>query len=220
MAPNPRMMRRDGETSSKTKNAAPIGLRLGFVVAVSAAVIFLGIIYMAAQRGRGPGIVLRDPAASFGYSPFAGLLSHLGILAMVSAAVVCLFAAVHARRLNRLLFWVGAFTLYIAADDFMLFHKRLLPGTAVLGALGAAALAIGFRFWRDLLGRDHAALWLAICLLGLSTMTDLLAERRMFLVVEEGFKFVGLCVWSVYWISRANVAMKPHTPDATSPAAS
>jgi hypothetical protein len=175
--------------------------------------IFLaGALYAVAQKGHHPKILLLDPAQLTKSPWYIGFFSNLGVFAMVSAAVICLFASRHAHRDQRLLLAIGAFTLYIAVDDFLMLHERVLPNMvgipqlAVLAAIGLAALAIGWSFWRDLIGRENGALWLAFVLLGASVAVDDLIAQAW--VLEDSLKFIGLCIWTVYWISRAQCAMR------------
>jgi hypothetical protein len=69
-------------------------------------------------------------------------------------------------------------------------------------------LIIAVRFRLQLPKAPLAGLFVAVMLLGLSVSLDAVIEfSNKQTVIEDGLKFVGLMVWSVYWIDRASTAM-------------
>ncbi len=162
-------------------------------------------------------IYLRDPAAHFKFSPFAGLVSNLGVLATVSAAAICLFASFHTKADAPLLRAIGFFGLMIAFDDLLMLHEDTLPNRLgvseyfAYAVYGLSALIIAVRFRLQLAKAPLAGLFVAVVLLGLSVSLDAVTEfSNRQTVIEDGLKFVGLIVWSVYWIDRASTAMALH----------
>lgn len=184
------------------------------VAAAAALVLFLILLFGAKLGPHRPADFLRDPAALFGFNPFFGLVSHLGILALVGSSVICLFAARHGRKDGSLLASIGIFGLVIAADDLFLLHEEIwpnwvgLPEKLVLSTYALAAFLIALRFRGQISGSDRGGLVLALSLLAASIVSDqILSHGQHGYMVEDGFKFIGLIVWSHYWIDRAGQAV-------------
>jgi hypothetical protein len=172
------------------------GFRRGpFGIGLAAAVFFSFVLLAgSAHDGLGPDDLLRDPAAQYAFNPLSGLISHLGVFALTSASVICLFAALHARHDSSYLTAIGIF--------------GLAEKIAIL-AWGLLALIIGTRYRKDILSQDTQGLALAIVLLGGSVLVDAsLLEGVLARVAEDGLKFVGLILWSSYWIHRAGLALE------------
>lgn len=203
------------QRSAEAMGGAPLSHGQTVLVALFAAV-FLGLFLLAmAARGAEPLVYLRDPAATFGFSPVAGFISTLGVAALVGAGAICLFASRHGGPDRTLLGAVGAFSLVIAADDFFMFHEEVgpnilgVPEVAVLLAHGAVAGVIFGLFSRALLGQRHVGLHASLVFLGLSVAVDLLAPYGPTAVIlEDGSKFVGLILWTAYWVRRADGSVR------------
>lgn len=194
-----------------------VGARRGPLGVGLMAAVFFGCVVLAGHihGGLGPDELLRDPAAQHAFNPLSGLISHLGVLALTSASAICLFAALHTRHGSPYLTAIGLFGLAIAADDLFLLHEVILPHWVgvpekiAISTWGILALAIGTRYRKDILSRDTTGLALAIVLLAGSVFLDALRlEGVLARVVEDGLKFVGLILWSSYWISRAGRALE------------
>ena len=179
-------------------------------------ILFLGIFTIAVYlRGHAElALYLRDPAATFHHSPFAGLISNIGILALVVTGTSCLLAA-HAGLLDRgLLRAIGLFSLFLALDDLLMLHEVVLPRigiseTMVFLIYGVVALVIGWRYRDELRLDEPSGLHLAIALLASSVVADKLLEmNEVEVLAEDGLKFVGLLTWSAYWIGEAIRSIK------------
>jgi hypothetical protein len=163
----------------------------------------------------GPDALLRDPAAQYLFNPLSGLISYLGVLALIGASAICLFAALRTRHGSHYLSAIGLFGLAIATDDLFLLHEVILPHWVgvpekiVISAWGILALAIWIRYRKDILSRDTTGLALALVLLAGSVFLDaLLLDGLLAHIAEDGLKFVGLILWSSYWITRAGLALE------------
>lgn len=154
--------------------------------------------------------LLRDPAAQYGFNPLAGFISYLGIIALSSASSICLFSARYMGGDRTYLTVIGVFGLLLAADDLFLLHELVIPSwagvpeKAILVGWGFLALAIGARFHKDVLSQDVWGLALAAAFLFASVLIDVFFRWHTFgLILEDGLKFLGLVVWSAFWIDRA-----------------
>ncbi len=205
-------------------SAVTRGVRLSNCIAagVLASICFLVFVAILFLRGDADvSTYLRDPAVVFGYSPFAGIISYFGIFATFSAAAICLFASAHSQHDSALLRAIGLFGLLIASDDLLMLHEEVFPNSVGIPErlvfisyfLIAAGIAVLHR--AAILRGPTTGLILAIMLLGGSVVVDILVEYSPAeVVVEDGLKFVGLIVWSVYWINRASAAVVALRPPA------
>ena len=210
------MQSKESSKFSGTPNfgTLPVQLRIVIWAAASAGLIYASIVIMIyildGSYGRAF-VFIRDPASQFGFPPFAGVVSTLGVFAMVATAAVCALVSLHISKNAMLLRLIAALTALIAADDFFELHERVLPSLGipeyvVLAVYGLLAGLIGALFNAELRGLQHAGLHLAVGLLSLSVVFDVV-DVYHHLILEDGFKFMGLCAWAAYWIERADFAL-------------
>lgn len=182
------------------------------VVVLVAITIFAGVLWLGYRSERPLEALVRDPAATFGYWPFHGMLSHLGVFLMIATSAVCLFVALVTRKDRRLLISIGLFSGYFALDDFFMLHEAIfpwhgVPESAVLGAMAAAALLIFAVFRAHFLSHAAIAIWLSGGLLAVSIGLDVLLDHGVTQVlIEDAFKFTGLALWAVHWTLVARAA--------------
>jgi len=189
-------------------------LKTAFGLGALAAVFYIAFVWLGVRSGHAPETLMRDPAATFGYWPFYGMLSHLGVFLMIATSAVCVFTAISVNESRSLLVLIGLFSGYFAMDDFFMLHESILPWygvpeAAALGALALAALAIFIVFRVDFLTYRAVALWLAAMFLAMSVMSDLFVEYSVTQVlIEDGFKFIGLALWTIHWTLIARSAVQ------------
>lgn len=201
-------------TGQVFQSAAPLRIK-HILVLIAGATAFLTLLFAAvASRGRNSiTMYVRDPAAEFGFTPLAGMVSHLGVFALLTAGVISIFASYHVRPARGLLFWAGSFSLLIGVDDFFMIHDDLalrvgLSEIHVFAFYGLLALTISFVFRTSLIGKAHVGLYTAIVLLAASVIADVAMDHSETQVVfEDSLIFVGLIVWSSYWIRRAHLTL-------------
>lgn len=186
----------------------------GVVVAVVAAVFMLAVLAILERYGVPAAVLIRDPASQLGFWPFYGFLSHLGVFLLGACGAILSFVAVVAGRERGLFAAIGALSLLLAADDFLMLHEHFLPNRgiperaiyAVYALWGLATAALNRRFF---LGRQALAFWLAVILLGASAAVDAMQTRwDENLVLEDTLKFCGIAVWAAFWIARAGGAVR------------
>lgn len=190
--------------------AARAGWWQAVLVAVLALAFYAGVIALAVARGNDGVTLVRDPAASFDFWPLAGMLSYLGVWALVATGAVCLFAASIARGARGLLVAIGVFSAYVALDDLFMLHERVLPWyglseTLVMGAMALAAAVIAVVFRAHFLDPQAGAIWLAVGFLVASVVYDLRAPYGdTQVIIEDGLKFTGLVLWAFHWTRVAH----------------
>lgn len=194
----------DGRATAKTTLAT----------AIIATGIYAGFLWIGTLAGHAPDVIVRDPAASYRFWPFAGILSHLGVFLMIATSAICLFASLVTRTGARMLLAIGLFSGYFAMDDFFMLHeaffpRRGVPETAVLGALAGSAALIMIAFRDHFLNRKAIAIWASALVLVSSSGVDVFATYSLLhLVAEDGLKFVGISLWALHWILVARATLR------------
>ncbi len=202
-------------TAADTPSVLPARLILGLillpVLAVGGAVALFG------ATGRDWWVLLRDPATAFDFAPYAGLFSHLGVLAMTAAGAILVFASALLPRAARTVpVYAGVFTLWLALDDLFMLHESLiprligLPEPLVLGLYVVVAFGLMRLIGPSILSRRYLGFWLAAGFLALMVATDMLvkvATSPSFLV-EETAKIVGFVLWSAFWIAEVQARLR------------
>jgi len=159
--------------------------------------------------------------SSIGHLPFfAGLVSQLGGLFWASTLAICVFTLFILKRQDpaarRFLIQAAILTAILLFDDFFLFHEDIGPDYLGIGeriivlAYGLFAVFFLFSNFREILSSEYLILGLALVLFGLSVFMDgahlenveqlkgLLNEQSS-TFLEDGFKFVGVITWLVYF---------------------
>lgn len=161
---------------------------------------------------------------SIGHLPFfAGLVSQIGGLLWSATLTICLFTWFILRRegqdtrsARRFLLQAAVFTGVLLLDDFFLFHENIGPDylhiseKVIVLSYGVIALVFLFFNWREILASEYLILGLALGLFGLSIFMDAthlekvdqlkwLFNEQFSIFLEDGFKFVGVATWLVYF---------------------
>jgi hypothetical protein len=190
------------------------------IVAIIAAV--LGTVGCAVAlfhvTGRDWWVLLRDPAAAFEFAPYAGLFSHLGVLAMTVSGAISVFAALVlpcSGREKQVLLSAGLLSLWLAVDDLFMLHEALLP--RLIGLPEAMTLGVYVALGLGLLGligpvvltRRYLGLWASGGFLAAMLATDLTFEvaTSASLLIEEAAKVCGFMLWAAFWIAEARTAL-------------
>jgi hypothetical protein len=164
---------------------------------------------------------------------YYGMLSNVGVIVWAAAAAICLFvAATDGARLSsegrRFLLFAGILTSILTIDDLFMVHENADSALVYL-PYGLAAAFYLYRFGNLILSLDPALIIAAVAFMGMSVATDLMIELREqwhsssrsdvgggrdrperspslgvgFL--EDVFKFLGICCWSVFHIRAAGL---------------
>lgn len=183
--------------------------------AMLVAVALLGLCVLVWAAGSALGIPLsqlvRDPAAEFGYPRYAGLLSHMGVFALVASAACAFLVSVVDRRGRTLFRAVGGLSIVLAIDDVFLVHEYLpaLLEAALFAIYGAIVILIAVELRRIDSGHALVGLMLALVLLAFSGIADLLYLERLFgYGIEDFAKLAGFGAWATVWIELAIARMR------------
>ena len=197
-----------------SENKTPLRTNETIIIIVLSSFFLSAFFMVIIWRGQPLANYVRDPAATFSFSPLAGIISHLGVFALLTAGTINVFAFFHANRDKLFLLFAGLFSLVIAMDDFFMLHEEIIPYKIgipeiyVMASYGLFFIVVCLMFRSSVIGLSHVGLYASLCLLLASVIVDLVLEySEKQAILEDSFKFIGLIVWSIYWIRRAHFAM-------------
>jgi hypothetical protein len=181
----------------------------------------------------------RDISAIGNLPFFAGLVSQLGGLLWSAALTICIFAyfVLRAQEQNtrlprRFLLQAALLTGVLLLDDFFLFHEDIGPDylhiseRLIVLSYGLIAAVFLFSNLREILASEYLILGLALILFGLSIFVDAvdleklnglesIFNEQFSIFLEDGFKFVGVATWLVYFarygLQRITALMPGHS---------
>jgi hypothetical protein len=192
------------------------------VVIGASLILFL----LAVKRGISFDYFVIDTFALGKVPPYAGLVSNAGVGCWVAGGVIALFSSLVLLRTGvrtetvLCLRTAGLFSLWLGMDDFFMLHDWLLPRLLPVRERDIILLnvAVGIVF----LVRYHRALWdtrreavlLSGVLFALSVVLDFVHDvrglemeallgRSFAYLLEDGSKFLGICVWGYFLIRES-----------------
>ncbi len=189
------------------------------VIAVGMVVLFATALFAAAVGVDGS-FLSREPQVALDGPLYAGTLSNLGALVWMLGAVMAFvgFATTSNRREQQMFLAGGTLGLVLLADDFFMLHdwvsgrSQAVEQVLILSYL-LALVAIVVRFRAELGQLAVAGIGAMLVLFGVSIACDVFAND-LDQIVEDGFKFLGICTWATTWTLRAH----PWELRATAPA--
>ncbi|MFO7629363.1 MAG: oxidoreductase [Prochlorococcaceae cyanobacterium] len=181
-----------------------------------ALVVYVAALGLSAAAGIKSALVIRDLAQTADYPLGVGLISSLGYLLWMAAASIALFAGFSfARgRLRALLLSGGFFSLLLCLDDMFLLHDRYISANVLYLAYAVFAILILSRFRDLVLSSGGLAFLVSVLLLGGSMLIDQLQSLyrgyyNQVQLFEEGFKFIGIACWLLFWCQASAKAATP-----------
>lgn len=168
----------------------------------------------------------RDTATVLHGKPYIGLLSNLGILVWCAAAAICFFTAYVLRHSTSMqestLFFssAGVLTTLFLADDLFLLHDYVyvswLPHShlLIIAAYGIGIVMLAARFWKMFHESFFTLFGMALFCFAIAAVPDL--QNRSYLLpdtfpstlVEDGFTFIAVLFWFVYFADTAAARLR------------
>lgn len=179
--------------------------RVAVLVALPALLMVAASSVVAWLSDVAPADLTQDPATLLGYPSYLGLFSHLGIVLWAAAAAIAVFAWAVLRSSDRerarYFAFAGLLSTLFAFDDLLLLHEEVLPHGVgidefvVMGAYGLLSLAFLIRHYARIVVEGPALLLAAVVSLGISVLLDLWDPSDVNVLVEDGFKLLGIGCW-------------------------
>ncbi len=181
--------------------------RLAAPLAMSLAALLLALV-ASHYTGLSLAELSDDAALSAKRGWLIGALSTLGSVLLAMAAGVSLLAVALRKHYNAgprrasTSFWMACCSLLLLADDAFLLHEGLfllvlgIPEFLTQVLIGGVIIAVLLLFRRAIVGSFIFALPAVICWV-ISVLSDSLLDDRQLaaLVIEDGFKLLGICLW-------------------------
>jgi hypothetical protein len=161
----------------------------------------------------------QDTVTVLNGAPYIGLLSNLGILVWCAAATICFFTAYILRHstveYTKFFVSAGILTTLVMLDDLFLFHDYVyvswLPHShmLIIAAYGMGIILLVARFWKIFRESFFALFVMALLCFAIAAVPDL--QNRSFLLpatfpstlVEDGFTFLAILFWMMYFVHTA-----------------
>lgn len=190
------------------------------------ATLILALVAWAHIRYQVPiAVFTKDMAGLAKIHPLISVVSSLGAFTMAVTGGIAIFAYKIAKarghELSSELFYGGALTIYITADDFFQFHDVIFPihfsvnEKLVYLSLAMASIAYLFVHRHKIMARNSLMLLAALVGFAISVFTDIFDKPlnawlgQWALFIEDGSKFVGIGFWASYFISLSYSAIEP-----------
>ncbi len=203
----------------------------GFLARLYAAplLVLVAAVVLSQVLGVPIGDFTRDPTTVAKLMPYVGSVSMVGVLLWTAAATACgigwgvLRRRPDGHRMAGFFLHFGVVTAALGLDDLFLLHEtaehfgfneKLL--LLVYGGLLGAGLV---RFREQILKTDFLLLIIGVGFLGLSVSVDVVQDQldailgTWRILVEDGFKLLGIAGWFGYFLRCALGAI---SPDASS----
>jgi hypothetical protein len=202
------------------------------LAATLAALAVIAVVVLAADALDKPlGLFTREPSESLGAPWYTGFLAHIGVLVWWAGAVIALAGAALLRRRVGLrqaafLATLGLITAVLAVDDLLRLHEGFLPSVfgipkpityavyvlaAVGWLVGGRAIVVRTEWW---------ILVAAGLLLAASIAIDLFVVGPPPHLFEDGTKFLGTALWTLYVARTTRQLVEVHegvAPSADAP---
>ena len=169
---------------------------------------------------------MRDPVVLLKGDLYIGWFSQLGCMLWFVTAGFCLLSANLVSRdhpvpkLKSFLFYSFSLTFFLGSDDIFLFHDEIFPYWGfnervfmLIYVLFVALLIL--IYYKVILKTQYILLGLAFFFLGLSMFMDSVPRIGIFrsegwnnVLYEDGSKMIGIILWTIYFYSVGNFALK------------
>lgn len=193
--------------------------RIIFSSYLGALVLLGGIFWAGSTFGIPFEKMTGDPAYHRGYHPLTGFLSYIGILLWCTTSAVTLFTAsvLYRREGNTVacvyLTYAGVLTGILMVDDLFMLHDFLIGH---LPMYTLYVLLTGYFFYKYFhrIRQDTFLLLLAAvgCLAVSVAMDMILPNEGLEYFLEDGFKFLGILSWALFFVLASQDALRAELP--------
>ena len=169
-------------------------------------------------QGIPPNLILRDLAQICDAKLGLGSISTLGIILWIGVSTIIWFIIKSGllRNTKYYKFFIsgGVLSTMLAIDDLFLIHDKFINQEIIFSFYLIFAIYIVKSFFDQILQLNSYLLIVCFALFGFSILIDIGFQESFpsiytFLqIIEEGFKFLGICCWSVFWWDASNIILR------------
>jgi hypothetical protein len=162
------------------------------------------------------GNLTRDPLVVAKGKFYFGALSSLGILGWMATSTVCLSTYYmlndsRDKKTRSFFLFSGLFTLFLLFDDLFMMHEVIFPKylgineKVVLALYPVLSMFLLINYRGRIARSSYVRLFIAFAFLGLSNVVDTIFPQvnSFNLLFEDGFKFLGIVGWAIYFFDTA-----------------
>ncbi|WP_086543190.1 hypothetical protein [Algoriphagus antarcticus] len=157
--------------------------------------------------------------------PYIGMLSNIGVIFWCFTVAILFFSSKIAKDFGKpkivyqFFLFTGLLTLLMMIDDLFLLHDVIIPYYLNISEklfylfYGSSVVALLYTFRKVILNTDYILFLLAFGLMAGSVITDVLlafgVNIRETYLIEDGFKFMGIISWFVYFVRTCYFNIRP-----------
>jgi hypothetical protein len=169
-----------------------------------------------------------DPSLSNSRAWFAGGLSTFGLILMAMASGVAFFSVslrkylAEGQRRRSASFWVGVCSLVLLIDDAFMLHDSFFPMVLntpeiIPQLLIGGSVFLTLLLFRKAIGESFLFAIPAVSCWSLSVLIDFSLDDSglIVLLLEDGFKILGICFWLQFCWDMARRSVKQMLIQAT-----
>lgn len=178
--------------------------------------------YYAKYKNVDPGFMTRDTATVLKGPAYTGFISNIGIICWIIGGSICVFTATllfKAGERSKILYFFllsGMLSFLLGADDMFQLHEKLLTHFVYFAEnlfylfYAFVILYITLYCWQYFSKTEFVFLVMAIGLFFLSLVVDRFnsANNLKSAFWEDTPKFLGIILWTVYFLRTANLELK------------
>lgn len=177
------------------------------------------------------GYFSRDAIQTLWHQPNAEVEFYIGFLSNVGIMFWCFTAAIlmisfklakdlgRPKKLFQFLFFSGLLTLLMLVDDLFLLHDVIMPYYLEISEkifylfYGSSVIALLYFYREIILKSDYVLFLLAFAFMASSVITDIVLALGISIsdiyLFEDGFKFMGIISWFVYFTTTSYNSIRP-----------
>ncbi|MDB5020564.1 MAG: hypothetical protein JWQ28_1691 [Pedobacter sp.] len=179
-------------------------------------IAFTLIVLVALQPFTPASVLTGDPLIVAKGKFYYGAISSLGSIGWTATSTICLvtyfmLSDSRDKKTRSFFLFSGLFSVFLLVDDLFMLHDDFFPNylgvsqsfILALYPILSAFLLINYR--GRIAGSSYTRLFIALGFLALSVIIDdfFPIVNRLDLAIEDGFKFLGIVGWAIYFFDTA-----------------
>jgi hypothetical protein len=177
---------------------------------------FTLIALVALQPFTSSSVLTGDPLVIAKGKFYYGAVSSLGSMGWMATCTICLttyflLSDSGDKKTRSFFLFSGLFTLFLLVDDLFMLHDDFFPNylgvsqNIILALYPILTVFLLINYRSRIAGSSYNRLFIALGFLGLSVVIDTIFPglNRLDFALEDGFKFLGIVGWAIYFFDTA-----------------